>query len=448
MKSRRSYALFLGVIFIFGLWSVKSAQLQSLRDDWLNSADLARKLGEKGLKLSANTLFNTHTADNYCVKPNVTSDEYIANRPQRIRPEEIQTYINAIVNSGDNSTFNQLQCPHTIGSRYDILLVPDNKHDGKKRYFFALDLYQAVAVLPRLMGSIIEAMLYLGPEYCVLSIVEGRSDDGTWEILNALRYFVENLGAEFHLEVDGINPKAKGVDRIEALSRLRNMALAPLMCGSKAGRKQYAKDSIIIFINDVALCPEDILELLFQHVTQSAHMTCAFDWQDSGSCFYDSWVSRSLAGNTFFDIPRDKWDYKDFLFFDDPPSKKRYDAFLPLQVYSCWGGMATVDAAPFLQRKLKFRASEEDECYAGEPTLLAKDLWRMGMGKIMAVPTVNVAYSDEEARGTKKIRGYVADHVNTTVVALGDDLIPWQIEPPGMVKCLPDFSKPSWTKPI
>ncbi|KAJ5998789.1 hypothetical protein N7451_006599 [Penicillium sp. IBT 35674x] len=447
MKSRRAYALFLGVVFIFGLWSVKSAQFQIFREDWLITSDLAGKLREKGLKFSADTLFNTHTVGDFCVKPNITSNEYTLDRPQRIRTEEIQTYINAIVNPGDNSTFDQLQCPHTIGSRYDIFLARNNKHDGKKRYFFALDLYQAVGVLPRLMGSIIEAMQFLGPEYCVLSIVEGRSIDGTWDILNALRDTVEKLGVEFHLEVDGVNPKAKGVDRIEALSRLRNMALAPLMCGSKAEHTQYAKDSIIIFVNDVALCPEDVLELLFQHVTQSAHMTCAFDWQDSGNCFYDSWVSRSLAGNTFFDIPRDKWDYKDFLFFDDPPSKKRYDAFLPLQVYSCWGGMVTIDAAPFLQRKLKFRASKEGECYAGEPTLLAKDMWRMGIGKIMAVPAVNVAYSDDEARGTKSVRGYVADHVNATA-ASEEELIPWQIEPPGMVKCLPDFSKPSWTKPL
>ncbi|KAJ6114742.1 hypothetical protein N7486_000520 [Penicillium sp. IBT 16267x] len=390
---------------------------------------------------------NAHKAGDYCIKPNITSIEYTHDRP-RIRKEEIPTYINAIVNPDDDSIFDQLQCPNTIWSRYDILLVPSNKHDGKKRYFFALDLYQAAGILPRLMGSILEAMRFLGPEYCVLSIVEGRSDDGTWEILDALRSSVENLGAEFHLEVDVVNPKAKGVNRIEALSRLRNMALAPLMCGSKAERKQYVKDPIIIFVNDVALCPEDILELLFQHVTQSAHMTCAFDWQDNGNCFYDSWVSRSLAGNTFFEVPQDtKWDCKARLFFDDPPSKKRYDAFLPLQVYACWGGMVTIDAAPFLQKMLKFRASEEGECYSGEPTLLAKDLWRMGMGKIMAVPTVNVAYSDEEAKGAKAVRGYVAEHVNETT-ALGEELITWQIEPPGMVKCLPEFSKPSWVKPI
>jgi alpha-1,3-mannosyltransferase len=73
----------------------------------------------------------------------------------------------------------------------------------------------------------------------------------------------------------------------------------------------------------------------------------------------------------------------------------------------------------------------------------------MGMGKIMAVPTVNVAYNDEEAKSTKAVRGYVADHINTSLpLAMGEELIRWQIEPPGMVKCLPDFDQPSWVKPV
>ena len=77
----------------------------------------------------------------------------------------------------------------------------------------------------------------------------------------------------------------------------------------------FSPDALIIFINDVALWPEDILELVFQHVHQHAHMTCAFDWISDGTLFYDVWVSRSLIGNTAFEIPHDgSWSCSQDLF--------------------------------------------------------------------------------------------------------------------------------------
>lgn len=43
----------------------------------------------------------------------------------------------------------------------------------------------------------------------------------------------------------------------------------------------------------------------------------------------------------------------------------------------------------------------------GEPTLLAKEFYQRGRGKILAVLAVNLAYSDDQALGTKDFRGYV-----------------------------------------
>lgn len=367
----------------------------------------------------------------------------------KMKAEEVSKYIHSIMNYKDNSTFPRLTCPTSIGARYNMLR-PGHRigHNDKIKYFFALDLHDSIKILPRLMSSIVETMRYLGPEYCALSVVEGRSEDGTYEVLAALKKEIEAMGAEFYLNTSPLNPLGPGADRIALLSELRNMALEPLH--DRRYSKMYASDAIVVFINDIAICPEDILELVHQHVSQGAHMTCAFDWIFFGDTFYDVWVSRSMSGNTFFNIPQDaSWAYKDGLFWDDPPSKKRYEALLPLQVYSCWGGMVTLDAAPFAQKQLRFRSSEEGECYMGEPTLLAKDMWKQNLGKILAVPTVNVAYADEEAARTKARRGYVSDHIDSlTDKPKEGELVEWQNTPPGMLKCLPNWDLPSWVQPV
>lgn len=85
------------------------------------------------------------------------------------------------------------------------------------------------------MSSIIEAIRYLGPAYCAISIVEGRSDDGTYEVLADLKMHVEALGAQFFLSTSTINPKAEGEDRIKRLSQLRNKALWPLKASAATG---------------------------------------------------------------------------------------------------------------------------------------------------------------------------------------------------------------------
>jgi alpha-1,3-mannosyltransferase len=100
--------------------------------------------------------------------------------------EVAPAYIKAIMTPQDIS-FPRLDCPAPTGDRYKYLQSNSTTMrvtDAQPKYFFALDLHQCASLLPRLVGSIVETMHFLGPEHCVLSIVEGRSDDGTFEILN------------------------------------------------------------------------------------------------------------------------------------------------------------------------------------------------------------------------------------------------------------------------
>lgn len=212
-------------------------------------------------------------------------------------------------------TFQRLECPvPTEGlARYEALQLPAESTAGPDyiRYFFALDLTQVIKLLPRLLGSIVEAIQFLGPENCVLSIVEGNSDDGTPEVLEAIRSEIEALGTDYFLQHSDINPSKDESQRIISLSRLRNLALQPMLDDAR----RYSADSVVVFLNDVAICMEDILELVYQRAHLGADMTCAMDWSYIGGVptFYDVWIARTITGEAFFRIPEDRsFDYVRF----------------------------------------------------------------------------------------------------------------------------------------
>ncbi|KAJ4333761.1 hypothetical protein N0V95_009348 [Ascochyta clinopodiicola] len=345
-------------------------------------------------------------------------------------------YTHAILNSSD-STFARLECPQPDLDRYAYLGHPLDQSDTSQhpRFFFALDLHQCVHLLPRLLGSIVETIKFLGPENCVLSIVEGRSDDGTFEVLNELRPSLQALGVNYFLQTSDINPTAPGVDRIEALAGLRNLALHDIL----ANPAHYGPDDNIIFLNDIALCMEDILELLHQRKWQGADQTCAMDWTYVGDnpTFYDVWIARGMTGDSFFKIPEDgSWDFAWNLFWNDEKARARLAAAKPFQVFACWNGVTAFTAKPLLEGHIRFRTRGPGECFQGEPKLFAKDMWAKGYGKIAVVPSVNVEYSDEAAKKIKAFKGYVTRHVTNE----GDDRrIEWETKPPEKVKCMPDY---------
>ncbi|PWY96003.1 hypothetical protein BO94DRAFT_455488 [Aspergillus sclerotioniger CBS 115572] len=362
-------------------------------------------------------------------------------------PAEIDQFVCGIVNH-DMSASAQLECPATISPRYQTLIPTDAGTSPEIAYFFTLNLHQVIHIILPLMGSILEAIRYLGPEHCALSIVEGRSTDGTYEILASLKAELDVLGVRYYLSRSSLNPLGPGEDRIKDLAELRNMALEPLITGVKQKNAPFAHDPMIIFINDIGICAEDILELAYQQKVQSASMTCAFDWREEG-VIHDVWVSRDLAGDLFFDISSDGriWDSHN-LFSHHEDSRQRFSKHLPVQVFSCWGGMVTLDSGPFIDGQVRFRYSEEDECYQGEPTLLAQDLWRQGMGKVLAVPAVNVAYEYRWTLRAKQDKGYVHDIVNKPRYKGHDELVRWQEEPPKKIKCMPSWDKQSWVDAI
>ncbi|KAL6872049.1 glycosyltransferase family 69 protein [Trichoderma novae-zelandiae] len=351
----------------------------------------------------------------------------------------ITQYLEAIL-TPELSTLPTLNCPAINTTRYGEL---KNKGPSSPaiQYFLALNLRQNLPLLPRLLGSIVEAIRFLGPSQCVLSIVEGNSPDGTADVLIALRPALEGIGVRYYLESSAIDPSEGG--RVARLAQLRNMALAPLL----DLHDMATSDTTVIFLNDVAACAEDMLELVYQKRALGADMTCAMDWTYVGEhpTFYDVWIARTINGDSFFEIPPDgSWDSAWNLFWNADETRNRFYSQRPFQVFSCWNGATALTARPFLEKTVEFRAANETagECRQGEPQLFCKDLWSKGHRKIAVVPSVNLEYSVGKARKIKEAKGFTSDTVSKQDPA--GDGIDWRLDPPNMVKCMPVWENQYW----
>lgn len=81
--------------------------------------------------------------------------------------------------------------------------------------------------------------------------------------------------------------------------------------------------------------------------------------------------------------------------FRDMESSHRFQRHLPVQVQSCWNGIAVLDPAPFYAHPhVKFRMAKlsAGECSASECSLICNDYWQAGYGRIIMIPRVKLAY--------------------------------------------------------
>ncbi|KAB5546820.1 glycosyltransferase family 69 protein [Coniochaeta sp. 2T2.1] len=334
--------------------------------------------------------------------------------PGNLAPADINRYVQAILQPDDTS-FPKLTCLQPDVARYQYL-KPSGSISSEIKYFFALNLREC-----------------------------GNSADGTAEVLAALKPEMDKLlGGRAHFELSNtINPLEGEGRRFSKLAALRNLALRPL----QDDRDRY-RNATVIFINDVAICMEDILELVHQRLLLQSDMVCAMDWIYGGSeqpIFYDSYISRTLIGDLFFNIPPEtaSYSFAHDLFWNDPVSRARFDAHQPFQVFSCWNGAVAFTATPVVEGKVAFRAAldDEGECFQAEPQLFCKDMWFQGHGKIAVVPRVNLAYTNDDGQRIKKDKGHTSHWVNAG--ASSADVIEWQ-PPPDLVKCMPTFTDQTW----
>ena len=264
--------------------------------------------------------------------------------------------------------------------------------------FFALNLLEAEPVLPTFFHSLSTLLPLMGPSRFFVSITENGSKDRTPTLLRILARMLRIFGTSYRIKSEGethMADKPKDM-RIAILAGLRNLALQPLWDGA------LGKYDTVLFINDVVHCPADILEVLYQHWKQKADISCSVDWHDD-PVIYDRWVIRSMTGHPYYKYEEvvNYWDSpsprtmpppKLLPHPEDTKERERVERRLPAQVFSCWNGMAAMDARAFYPpRNIRFREAINDPGHEhtekqSECFLISVDFWKQQMGRIQIVP--------------------------------------------------------------
>ncbi|KAF7332993.1 hypothetical protein MVEN_02405600 [Mycena venus] len=277
-----------------------------------------------------------------------------------------------------------------------------------EKIFIAAMFYNNAYVLPYWITEVSKLINYLGPDNVFVSIVESYSSDNSPALLRAFETKLEAMGVPCRILTQDTSihrppSMVTGPPRIQFLADTRNLVLEPL-----ATRGGYDR---VLFSNDVFVEAESIVELLDTNGGEY-DMACGLDFQQWG--LYDIWVIRDHAGR----IVSGQWPY----FFEDRDAM----ADEPVAVFTCWNGIVSISAEPFLPvalRKgrlstfprplplthpaypqavnqtpattppLRFRPSAPEECFSSESFNLPYDLRRLfAQERIYANPRVITAY--------------------------------------------------------
>ncbi|KZV79861.1 CAP59-like protein [Exidia glandulosa HHB12029] len=287
--------------------------------------------------------------------------------------------------------------------RRELASMPEHK------YFFAINLYNSFDVIPDIFSALFRVASILGYHNVFVSIYENGSTDQTKALLRIFDSLTRAVGMRVTIRT---SQRTRGAfnHRIEYLAEVRNAALVPLHELREAENEFF--DSII-FMNDILPCVDDVLELIWQSRRQNAGITCAADYmfhdEIGAPVFYDNWVARDINGTALENAPFEA-------VFHHSDSSQRFQHHLPIQVQSCWNGIAVLDPAPlYSPPHVKFRMARlvDGECSASECSLIGNDYWERGYGRIIMVPRVKLAYDKKvfdiihpTRRNLTAIRGY------------------------------------------
>ncbi|KAJ7227009.1 capsular associated protein [Mycena pura] len=267
--------------------------------------------------------------------------------------------------------------------------------NGTVTYFIAANLYDYAAHLPAWTRQMRMLIRHLGPENVFVSIYESNSHDRTKALLLEFQGQLSLGGVRNRvlLDTDGRRREgwqSNGHERVQYMADMRNRALEPLHDGLRG--KRFDR---IIFFNDVYFDWKSIIRLL---ATKGGDfdLACGLDFDGIG--LYDTWVIRDSCGQRTKEI----WPY----FSLDPVAVEALRREDPIEVATCWNGVAAFDAnwflppiPPFTTPKggpLKFRGDTvcpESECF-----LIGYDMHLRTAPtrpRIYVNPQVSVAYTPQ-----------------------------------------------------
>ncbi|RTE81841.1 hypothetical protein BHE90_003643 [Fusarium euwallaceae] len=346
------------------------------------------------------------------------------------RKHSIQEYVNAILEP-NHATVPRLKCPTPDSKRYNPIREPTFSKP-EIDYIFAIQVIRNLEQLPTLLGAVVGAMNFLGPHRCALTIVSNGGRPQIDGVLEELRVGIEHLGAVYN-STFARGPRTYG-HRNQAIDAVR------------LADKEVSEDATIVYLDDVDVCSEDLLELILQRKNLGADMTCGMRWSRRESSdtyiFRSDGACRDMQGDKFGHVKPEKWsegvEVKEY-FWKSPKDQARFNEKRPFQVFSCWGGVAAFTASTFTRLEQTFRLPIKGaECHQPDTRMFCKDMWSHGRGKIAVVPSVNIIRNRDGVLSVKESRGYTSDLVRGQDTKR--DRIEWVKEPPKEVFC----SKKRW----
>ncbi|KAF9580904.1 capsular associated protein [Lunasporangiospora selenospora] len=279
------------------------------------------------------------------------------------------------------------------------------------RYLFALVTQDSGEVLPDTLTRIMETIGVLGSHQCHLSIVDHGSKDSTVAILDRFSKFLDSFNTNADSQEqnddsmskrdhDDTNGSSRHLrhhltysitmldhrdDSSEGVARVKNMALtnvfantlrgedikseksdyesARVLVGEENQDKSLEFDSIIMLEPSV-LCPEDLLELVYQSRLQGADLTCGMDFgitkeDDKSRIIYKQAIVRDITSKSLpqealivTDEPNKPSDQTTPpQFSSDEETQNRFQKRLPFQVESCWSSAVVIKASSLINKK-------------------------------------------------------------------------------------------------
>ena len=273
----------------------------------------------------------------------------------------------------------------------------------KTVYFIAAVIHNMEKTIDDYIIEMKKLINYLGNENVIISILEnGDSTDKTNEKLSDFWFYLNEseIVNRFLLSHEIDDPRKADNDpqsfednflsnmRIQFYSKLRNRCLDFIY---EIPNLNFSNTKVIYF-NDIIFEYENIINLLSTN-NEDYDAVCGLDFFD---CFYDSWVSIDLSGNSL---------KHDFPYFANKEGQDLVINHKPIRVFSCWNGVMVFTAEPLKDKKIQFRYelnpdreiihpinTDQQFNYESECTYFHIDLHTLGYTKRFINPDVRVAY--------------------------------------------------------
>ncbi|KAF7342341.1 hypothetical protein MVEN_01822700 [Mycena venus] len=238
-----------------------------------------------------------------------------------------------------------------VDHRFKLDVELANSHPRRAGYgtgekiFIAAMFHNNGDVLPYWINQMTKLIHYLGPasvsissDNVFVSILESYSWDNSPVLLYAFKLRLEQMGVPHRIlirDTSLVRPESMKTapPRINFLAASKNLVMQPLV--------EHGGYERVIFSNDVFVEAESVVELL-NTKGGKYDMACGLDLSYWG--LYDQWVVRDRLGR----IASTLWPY-----FLEDTGFRAVMADEPAPVFTCWNGIVSIRAEPFLPPHLR-----------------------------------------------------------------------------------------------